>query len=143
MVIKRRFACYCQLLEDAPSKKAMIDAFKKYGVNEEEAIDHLSTIGGVIVHNTDEGSCIPYDIYNDFCTAFEELDKTAPFDNRLSYNDVSGIVHFASRKGNAMTQVMYCQYHDMPVRIVQVIAFEHDGESIRPIEPWDLPQIIF
>ena len=100
------------------------------------------TNGSVIVCNTDMGSCIPASIFNDFMDRLDNLDKMKPFDNGLTYNDVSGIVHYSSRKGNAIMQVLYNCFFDNPARIVQVIAFEHNLDSIRPVKPWDVGQII-
>ena len=128
-------------MEDPNSKQAMLDAFAKHGFDLKEAERLLQVNGGVIVHNTDMGSCIPGEIYQEIRSTLDDLDKKKPFDNDLTYANVNEIMHFESRKGNAMTQVLLCHFFDLPVRIVQVIAFEHDGESIKPIEPWELPQI--
>ncbi len=142
MIIKRKYACYYQLTNEPESKAVILKAFKKGGVSE-ELTDYLLTVnGGVIVCNTDMGSCIPASVYNDFCAELEKLDRIKPFDNGLTYSAVTDILSFSSRKGNAMAQVLCNRAVESPPRIVQVIAFEHDGESIRPIEPWNLGTIM-
>ena len=70
-----------------------------------------------------------------------ELDIKEPFDNGYTYRDVSGSVFYPSRKGNALMQILYCRKFESPIEIVQVIAFEKDGDTIKPIEPWDIGDI--
>ena len=38
-------------------------------------------------------------------------------------------------------QILYCRKFESPIEIVQVIAFEKDGDTIKPIEPWDIGDI--
>ena len=116
MIIKRKYACYYQLMDEPESKGLLLDSFKAGGVDVKRANELLQLNGSVIVCNTDMGSCIPASI--------------------------SGIVHYSSRKGNAIMQVLYNCFFDNPARIVQVIAFEHNLDSIRPVKPWDVGQII-
>lgn len=142
MIIKRKYACYYQLMNDPDSMEVILKSCKKYGMTEDAIMELLPQDDWVIVCNTDIGSGIPADIYNDFCAGFEILDREKPFDNGLTYNDVAGVVTYPSRKGNAMTQVLYSNYMEMPKTIVQVIAFECDESSIKQIEPWDIRPII-
>ena len=73
---------------------------------------------------------------------FERLDKEQPFDNGYTYRDVTDVICYPSRQGRAIMQVMYRHIMDMDPDIVQVVAFESDGESIKQVEAWEVGTII-
>lgn len=143
MIIKRVYATYGQLKKDKKSwsiiVRALCESSKKYSYD--EAVQLLEMDSYVFVKNTDIESGIPADAYNNFMDKLNELDIKEPFDNGYTYRDVSGSVFYPSRKGNALMQILYCRKFESPIEIVQVIAFEKDGDTIKPIEPWDIGDI--
>ncbi len=142
MIVKRKYATYGQLLNDSPSRKAITSAFLSHGISEEDAMAHMERLWFLHIFNTEMGSGIPGIVFRTFCDEFENLDKTCPYDNQLTYQDVNRTICFPSRKGNTMTQVLYhAGSPDDANLIVQVIAFENDGVNIKPIQPWDFGRI--
>ena len=142
MIIKRRFATYGQLCGDEKSKDAISGILEKYKVSQDIFEATLDPYNGIIVLNTDLGSGIPGKAYQEIRVALDELDKTNPFENGLTYKDVSDIRTFTSRNGAAIMQVLYKRRCEESPLIVQVIAFEYkDGKTV-VIEPWEIGQII-
>ena len=141
MIIKRKFATYGQLCSDDKSKNAIAKILEKYKVSQDIYETTLDSYNGLIVLNTDLGSGIPGNAYHEIRAALDELDKTDPFDNGLTYMDVSDILTFSSRKGAAIMQVLYKRRCELPSLIVQVIAFEYKDGKTLVIEPWKIDQI--
>lgn len=138
MVIKRKYATYGQLSCDEPSKKAIVKVLEKYNVSEDVYNYILDPYNDIIVINTEMGSGIPGDAYQELRKEFDKLDENVPFDNNLSYSDVDKVTPYCSRKGSAIQLVMTCNKVDLPVRIVQVIAIEHKADDMHFIEPWEI-----
>ena len=63
---------------------------------------------------------------------FNKLDETYPYDNGLTYQDVTSVSFEPSRKGTAIKLIMKSQKIEMPERVVCVIAVE--GNSL--IKDW-------
>lgn len=143
MIIHRRYATYGQMLQDKNAKEIIINALcessKKYTYD--EAVELLEADSWVIIQNTDMGSLIPADAYQNIIKNLDILDESDPYDNGLTYRDVTGIQFYPSRKGNALLQILYSKKFEQPLVIVQVIAFEHNGQTINPIEPWYISTI--
>ena len=137
MIIKRMYATYGQLVADEVTKKTIIRIFEKHDVSEDVYNSILDPYNDIIVMNTDMGSCIPRDAYQEMRQAFEDLDKTNPYDNGLTYRDANNVFMLPSRKGSAILQILYCKRAEMPSIIVQVIAFEYKNGEMFFIEPWE------
>ena len=106
--------------------------------------DPLQGLPEAIGDQTDLGSGIPGECYQLMKGAFEELDKTDPFDNHLTYRDVTQVLTFPSRKGNAMELFLIRgETTDLNAEIVQIIAIEKDGNGVKAIEPWELPYVVY
>ena len=142
MIIKRKYATYGQLISDEITKAAIIQIFDKFNVSADVRNYIIDPYNDIIVFNTDMGSGIPGEAYKEIRQKLDELDVTNPFDNNLTYSDVSNTLSFSSRKGNAITQILYCKKVEMPIRIVQVLSFEYKDGKVNFIEPWDLGTII-
>ena len=142
MVIKRKYATYGQLEKDDPSFFAMDYAIRSCGYTKDNVHEMIARVSNVLVCNTNIESGFPAQAFHMFMEKFEELDKTDPYDNGFTYRDVTGSICFPSRKGNALLQVLISQHTGLPAKIVQVVAFEHDGDNVKPVEPWSIPQII-
>ncbi len=143
MFIKRKYATYGQLYSDEASKAAVMKIFDKFNVVEDVRNYILDPYNDIIVINTDEGSCIPSEAYQELRQVFEELDNTSPFDNQLTFRDVTGVMSFPSRKGAAEMQILYSRKDEMPVVIVQVLAFEYKEGKMEFVEPWDIGTVVF
>ncbi len=141
MIIKRRYASFGALLKDPLSKQAMINSIKNTSkeFTDEKAESILVEASWIIFYQADLGCGIPGNAYRQMQEKFEELDKTDPFDNGLTYNDVTRVLTFPSRRGNAMMQwLIRNETADLNAEIIQIIAFEKDGQGIKAIEPWKL-----
>ncbi len=141
MIIKREYATYGQLVSDKASKDAIIEIFDKHNVPQDVYEYILDPYNDIIVMNTDMESGIPGEAYQELRATFTELDKTVPFDNGLTYKDATSVLTFSSRKGAAITQVLYRNKADMPKVIVQVVAFEYKDGETNFIEPWNIGQV--
>ena len=143
MIIKRKYLTYGRLLEDPASKEAIYNSIKncKNSLKTEEIDRLMMEDAWVIAANTDMGSGIPGEAFRNYMKEFEKLDKEVPFDNGFSYRDVTDVICFPSRQGRAVMQIMYRKIQDLNPEIVQVIAFETDGDSINQVEEWDVGTI--
>ena len=142
MLIKRKYATYGQLSADEKSKAAIIRVFEKYNVPEDIYTYTLDPYNDVIVMHTDLGSGIPGQAYQEIRQAFDELDVTDPYENGLTYRDVTDVYLDYSRKGSAILQILYSRKVEMPRVIVQVVAFEYKDGKIEFIEPWNIEHIM-
>lgn len=142
MIIKRKFATYGQLTQDQYSRRTILDIFEKYNVSDKVKQYILDPNNDVIVHNTDMGSGIPGQAYQELRSELDELDITYPFDNGLTYRDVTETVVLPSKKGTAVMQILYCRRAERPSLIVQVVAFEYKDGRTTIIEPWDTGSLI-
>ncbi len=139
MIIKREYATFGALMKDELTgneiKKAMKESLPNLSNKDIDSI--LDHVREVIFNQADFDCGIPGDAYQKMKEVFVELDRKTPFDNGLDYRNVTKVISFPSRKGNAMTQwLIRGETSDYCNEIVQVIAFEMKGLSIVPIEPW-------
>ena len=142
MIIKRKYATYGQLEKDEKSYFAIDYAIRVCGYTKDNVHEMIARVPNVLVCNTNIETGFPAQAFHMFTEKFEELDKTDPYDNGFTYRDVTGSICFPSRKGNALLQVLVSKHYDLPASIVQVVAFEHDGDNIKPVEPWEIPDIV-
>lgn len=132
MIIKRKYEWLGYLYENDPSSKIAIDdAFKVLQLDEtlkKELLEYnYCNISAFL--NIDCG--IPGESYSYFMNEFEKLDKTEPYDNGLSFKDVSSIEYEASRKGSAIQMRFVSKFADCPYRIVGFAAIESiDGKPV-------------
>lgn len=140
MIIKRQYETYGMLMTDEKTKAAIYDALSKSNrpMSKERIERIVNYIHWIRFDQTDLGSGIPGECYQLMKKAFEELDKTDPFDNHLTYRDVTQVLTFPSRKGNAIELFLIRgETAELGAEIVQIIAFEQDGNGVKAIEPWD------
>ena len=141
MIIKRKYATYGQLSADEVTKATIIRIFEKHNVSEDIYNYTLDPYNDVIVMNTDMGSGIPGQAYQELRQAFDELDITDPYDNGLTYRDATDVYMDYSRKGSAILQILYRNKVEMPKVIVQVVAFEYKNGNVEFIEPWNIESV--
>ena len=143
MIIKRRYCSYGQLMNDNESKDLLLNTLKKYVPADK--VEWLMEVNHeIIVHNTDMGSAIPGQAYQEILQKLEKLDIKKPFDNGLNFNDINRVLSYPNDDGSAVLQFMISQRLESPAVIAQVVAFEYDADhKMQFIEPWDIGQIIF
>ena len=141
MIISRKYATYSQLNADPYSQDAMLSIFEKYNVPTAVYNYICDPYEGIIVVNTEEGSGIPGQAFQELLQKFDELDRTHPYDNGFTYKDVTCVNTYSSRKGSAIMQVLVKKQVECPTLIVQVIAFEYRNGEVFFIEPWPLGNI--
>lgn len=139
MIIKRKHETYGMLLSDEKTKKNMYEIMRKYNLTDQQIKDKFSYIWWTRFEMTEMGAGISGDAYREMKNAFASLDSTDPFDNHLTYSDVTKVLTFPSRKGNAVMQwLIRGANSDLGDEIVQIVAFEKNGNYIKAIEPWEL-----
>lgn len=141
MIIKRRFEIIGELIDrDERSKEIIMDELlKRYDQKEAERI--LLADYQVFMYLADIGSGIPrLDIIRE---KLEELDNEIPYDNGLTYADVSSVEILPSRQGKAAVLCMISSKYDSPKRIAQVIAVEYENGKTELIKPWSIDNVIF
>ena len=141
MIIKRRFEIIGELINrDERSKEIIMDELlKRYDQKEAERI--LLADYQVFMYLADIGSGIPrLDIIRE---KLEELDNEIPYDNGLTYADVSSVEILPSRQGKAAVLCMISSKYDSTKRIAQVIAVEYENGKTELIKPWSIDNVIF
>ena len=73
------------------------------------------------------GCGLPGEMFTRLLEEFNKLDELSPYDNGLTYRDVTTVVFEPSRKGSAIKLIMKSQKFELPERVVQVIAIECDS----------------
>ena len=82
------------------------------------------------------GCGIPGKCYSLFMKEFEELDLVYPYDNGLTFNEVTSIEYETSRKGTAIQMRFVSKMFDGPYRIVGFAAVENKGGMISINKGW-------
>lgn len=67
---------------------------------------------------------------------FEALDQEHPYDNGLTFKDVTSIEYETSRNGTAMQMRFICQPCDSRYRIVGFAAIENKDGKVRTSKGW-------
>ena len=135
MIIKRKYELIGELIKHDPeSKKIIMDAllthFDRKGAEKVLTADSESYL-----YIKDMSLCIPD--FENVLRRLDELDSTKPYDNGLTYKDVSSTVAFPDKSGEAIEIWLISSKIERPNRIVQIIAFKNKGEETQFIDPWD------
>ncbi len=143
MIIQRKHEWLGILYEqDALARAAIDEAFtsEKVGNNEKEKLLNYNHFNIPAFLNI--GCGIPGKCYARFMEAFDKLDKTAPYDNGLTFNNVTSIEYETSRKGTAI-QCRFVEERpsfDIPYRIVGFATIENRGLKLEIINNWEMTQ---
>ena len=133
MIIPRKYEWFGYLYEhDMKSKELVDELFADYDES------HAITKEKILKFNyyrpvayMGMGCGIPGEIYNSIKKEFEKLDKSDPYDNGLTFKDVTRIEHEVSRKGTAIQMKFVSEMYDYPQRIVAFGSLENrDGEIV-------------
>lgn len=119
MIIKRQYELINYLLLRDAASEAVFDRITK---SVDPEVTSYVRRASFTLNETDMGCGLPGTVFNELLQAFDELDKTSPYNNGLTYQDVSKVVTYASRQGRAIRIVLYSQHFEGPERIVAVIA---------------------
>ena len=110
-------------MNDNESKDLLLNTLKKF-VSADKAEWLMEVNHEIIVHNTDMGSAIPGQAYQEILQKLEKLDIKKPFDNGLNFNDINRVLSYPNDDGSAVLQFMISQRLESPAVIAQVVAFE-------------------
>ena len=69
---------------------------------------------------------------------FDRLDKTNPYENGLSFKDVTKIEYETSRKGTAIQMRFVSMPFDAPYRIVGFAAVENNNGNLLINKWWEM-----
>lgn len=138
MRIKRKYEWFGLLYEnDLLAREAIDSAFAEIGFPEDRKKYLIEQDYSILPVNMDMGSGIPGQCYRSFMDCFEELDKTDPYDNGLTFKDVSSADIETSRKGTAIQFRLIKRWYDMPERIVGFVAVENVNNQLAINKGWD------
>lgn len=131
MIIRRQYEILGMVVERDPKAREIVDEVcKDLDCDLRERI--FSPYINLSLYNADMGCGLPGEMFTKLLEEFNKLDETDPYDNGLTYRDVSAVSFEPSRKGSAIKLIMKSQKFELPERAVQVIAIE--GNSI--IKDW-------
>lgn len=139
MIIQRKYEWLGILYTyDEKSKEVIDRAFKNGKLSRAEKkklleYNHCNTLDFLNI-----GCGIPSDIYKDFMEKLEELDATDPYDNGLTFNDVTDIEYESSRKGTALQMRFIIQNSDIRYRIVGFAAIENSNGEMQINKGWKM-----
>ena len=141
MIIKRKYEWLGALYEnDASSKVAIDDAFASEGIGNDKKRELLNMSYSDIPAFFNTGCNIPGECYVRIMKAFDQLDKTEPYDNGLTFKDVTTIEYETSRKGKEIQ----CRFveekptFDIPYRIVGFTTIENKGTKLEIVDNWEM-----
>ena len=132
MIIKRQYEILGMVVKrDQKARKIVDEVCKDLDSELREKI--FSPDITLTLYNAGMGCGLPGEMFSKLLEEFNRLDETDPYDNGLTYRDVTSIEYYPSRKGNAIRLIMKNHYAEQAERIVKVLAV--DDQSV--IKDWD------
>ena len=139
MIVPRKYEWLGLLYENDSDSKTVIDkAFESFHISAEQKVKLLDYNHCNISAFLNLGCGIPGEVYASFMKDFEALDKTSPYDNGLTFNDVSSIEYETSRKGSAIQMSFITQMYDSPYRIVGFAAIDNEKGVLKINKGWTM-----
>lgn len=139
MIIARKYEWLGILYDNDPESRKLIDeAFTLTPRAIEEKKFLLEYNHRNISAFLNLGCGIPRETYQHFMKGFEVLDQEHPYDNGLSFKDVTSIEYETSRKGTALQMRFISQVYDLPYRIVGFTAIENEDGQTRINRGWEM-----
>ena len=139
MIVERKYEWLGLLYQnDEQSRSAIDKAFLEENVDEDKKRELLDYNYFNIPEFLNLGCGIPWESYKRFMKDFERLDIVSPYDNGLTFKDISDIEYETSRKGTAMQMRFIIRTLDIPYRIVGFVAIENIKGTININEGWDM-----
>ena len=99
MIIKRQYEILGILLDRDPASRKMYDQLTSSMSRE---LYEMIPVYGFTLHEAGMGCGLPGEVFNQLLVEFDKLDHTSPYDNGLTYRDVSGVACEPSRQGRAI-----------------------------------------
>ncbi len=131
MIIRRQYEILGMVVKRDPKAKEIVDKVCKE-LDPDLQARIFSPYINLTLFNADMGCGLPGEMFSKLLEEFNKLDETYPYDNGLTYQDVTSVSFEPSRKGTAIKLIMKSQKIEMPERVVCVIAVE--GNSL--IKDW-------
>ena len=139
MIIARKYEWLGILYDNDPESRKLIDeAFTLTPRAIEEKKFLLENNHCNISAFLNLGCGIPGETYQYFMKGFEALDQEHPYDNGLTFKDVTSIEYETSRKGTALQMRFVCQPYDFRYRIVGVVAIENRDGKVCTNKGWKM-----
>ncbi len=135
MIIKRKLCTYGQLLNDPITFNAIENAYKSNGLSKKQMHDEMGYAFNIMVLNTNIETGLTAKVFGDLKAEIERLDLSHPFDNGLTYLDVTDTICLPNKDGSTLTQILISKKPDCTPLIVQIVAFKKDGDYIRETVP--------
>lgn len=141
MIIERKYEIIGELINNDERAASIIKRELLSRFDEAETNRILECDFEIFMYRADIGSGIPN--LKLVIDELNKLDKEVPYDNGLTYKDVTDVEILPSKQGKAAVLVMISAHADTPKRIVNVIAVENNGDQIELIKPWNIDNVIF
>ena len=134
MFIKRKYEQIGILTENDPEcKKIIMDALLlKYNPKEAERIFKCDE--PCFLYTNDMSLCIPE--FDMVMKKLDDLDEIKPYDNGLTYKDVTEVKFLLREKSEEIELWMFSTKIERPTRIVQIIAIKYEQGSNNIITPY-------
>lgn len=142
MIIPRKYETYRDLcINDKRAREVIfryLDSLPS-DMSKDEAIDsHLSE---VFIYQSEMGCGV-----SDLTSMLDELDaldNEYPYDNGLSYNDVSEVITLPNEEGDSISMIMVMDNAEVNRRIVKVITIKTERNADFIAEISDISGVIF
>ena len=131
MIIKRQYELINFLLSRDPTSS---DAFDRITKSLDPNISATIRRSSFTLNEAGLGCGLPGEMFGELLQEFNDLDETSPYDNGLTYQDVSKVVTYPSRQGRAIRIILSSQHFEEPERIVAVFAMDES----RRIADWGI-----
>lgn len=141
MIIKRKYEWLGILYKNDELSKEVIDkafATTKLSSDFISKEELLAYNGANIPAFMNLGCGIPGECYRKFMDDFEKLDGSNPYDNGLTFKDVTKIEYEVSRKGTAIQMRFVSELAEMPYRIVGFAAIQNTNGAISINKGWGM-----
>ena len=139
MIIKREYEWLGVLYDNDPlSREAIDSAFTLVSMNEMQKEEIINANHCNIPAFLNLGCGIPGECYKSLMDQFDRLDKTNPYENGLSFKDVTKIEYETSRKGTAIQMRFVSMPFDAPYRVVGFAAVENNNGNLLINKGWEM-----
>lgn len=139
MIIPRKYEWFGMLYEiDEDVKEIVDEAFKRADSDDAWKKKVLEYNYSNISAFFNIGCGLPRGSYKYIMEKFDALDKEKPYDNGLTFRDVTRIEYEASRKGVAMQMRFVSEKAESDYRIVCFAAIENNDGKMKINPGWEL-----
>lgn len=138
MIIKRKFEWFGVLYNSDPlSREAIERALTHISISEKQIEEIVNVNYDNIPAFFDLGCGIPGECYKSFMDQFDKLDTTNPYENGMSFKDVTKIEYETSRKGTAIQMRFVSMPFESAYRIIGIFALENNNGHMEINKGWN------